>query len=102
MTRDYNRQAIEEAFDMLRRNYGNLAPQIINDLVISFGGLRLTFPDLQDLYREERNRRIRCEFTGFNYAELGIKYRLHPRMIKKILVKSKNCHDLPVRDQDLL
>jgi Mor family transcriptional regulator len=89
MTRDCNRTAIEEAFTLLHRNYGNLAPHIINDLVLCFGGLRLTFPDLQDLYREERNRRIRREFTGFNYEELAIKYRLKGRQVRRILMKSE-------------
>lgn len=85
MDRDYNRQAIEEAFRTLYQNYGELAPRIINDLVICFGGLRITFPDLQDLYREERNRKIRNEFTGFNYEELAIKYRLKCRQVRRIV-----------------
>jgi Mor family transcriptional regulator len=57
-------------------------------MVETVGGLRLTFPDLQDLYRAERNRRIRNEFTGFNYEELAIKYRLKRLQVRRILTKS--------------
>ncbi len=87
MTRSGNQEAIEELFGRLQREFGNMAPMIIKVMVDTVGGLRLTFPDLQDLYREERNRRIKKEFTGFNYDELAIKYRLKNRQVRRILIK---------------
>lgn len=84
MTRSWSQEVIEEAFKTLQGKYG---PMIITDLVMLFGGLRLTFPDLQDLYRAERNRRIRNEFTGFNYEELAIKYRLKRLQVRRIITK---------------
>ena len=49
------------------------------------GGMRMTIPDLDELYRRERNRRIRNEFHGNNYEELAIKYRLQIRQVRNIV-----------------
>ena len=87
MARSGNQEAVEELFGRLQREFGNMAPTIIKVMVETVGGLRLTFPDLQDLYRAERNRRIRNEFTGFNYEELAIKYRLKRLQVRRILTK---------------
>lgn len=88
MTKSCNHEAIEQLFDCLQREFGNIAPHIIKTLVNCVGGLRLTFPDLQDIYRVERNKRIRNEFTGFNHEELANKYRLKPRQIRRIVNNS--------------
>lgn len=84
-SRSDNTDAIEELFERLQREFGNLAPLIIQVMIQSIGGLRLTFPDLQDLYRRERNRRIMLEFTGFNHEELAIKYRIKARQVRRIV-----------------
>lgn len=84
-----NTEAIEQLFARLQREFGNLAPLIIKVMVDSIGGLRITFPDLQDLYRQERNRLIRNEFTGFNHEELAIKYRLKTRQARRIIQKGE-------------
>lgn len=88
MTRSGNQDAVEELFGRLQREFGNMAPLIIKVMAEMVGGLRLTFPDLQDIYRAERNRRIQNEFTGFNYEELAIKYRLKCRQVRRILTNS--------------
>ena len=85
MTRSGNHDAVEELFGRLQREFGNMAPLIVTVMAETVGGLRITFPDLQDMYRAERNRRIRNEFTGINYEELSIKYRLKPRQVRRIL-----------------
>lgn len=85
MTRTGNSDVIQEVFIRLNQEFGNLAPQIIRVLVGCMGGVRLTFPDLEDLYRQERNRRIKNEFTGFNYEELAIRYRLKCRQVRRIV-----------------
>lgn len=87
--RTENTDAIEELFERLQREFGNLAPLIVEVMIQSIGGLRLTFPDLQDLYRRERNRRIMLEFTGFNHEELAIKYRLKARQVRRIIQKGE-------------
>lgn len=84
-SRTENSEAIDQLFKRLHKEFGNLAPMIIRLMVESIGGMRITFPDLQDLYREARNRQIRREFTGFNHVELGIKYTLKSRQIRRIV-----------------
>jgi len=84
-SRSENCEAIDQLFERLHQEFGNLAPLIIRLMVESIGGMRITFPDLQDLYRQARNRQIRNEFTGFNLVELGFKYRLKPRQIRRIV-----------------
>ncbi len=85
MSHNANAEIIQEIFNSLHREFGKLAPQIIQILAGCIGGVRLTFPDLQDIYREDRNRRIRNEFTGANHEELAIKYRLKARWVRRIL-----------------
>jgi Mor family transcriptional regulator len=86
MTRQENSEAVAQLFDRLHTEFGRLAPAIIRVLVESVGGCRLTFPDLNDLYRAERNRRIRIEFIGNNYEELAIKYGVGVRTVRKVLL----------------
>ncbi len=85
MTRHEHQEIIAQLFDRLHREFGRMAPQIIQVMVECVGGCRLTFPDLQDIWRQERNRRIRLEFNGANVEELAILYRLTPRMVRYIV-----------------
>jgi Mor family transcriptional regulator len=85
VTRAENQEAVSQLFECLQRELGSLAPAVIKIMAECIGGHRLTFPDLQELYRQERNRRIRVEFTGFNLQELGFKYRLHPKQVRRIV-----------------
>lgn len=87
MTRSENQEAIDQLFDRLHREFGHMAPHIIRVLAECVGRCRLTFPDLQTLYRQERNQRIRNEFNGRNYEELAILYRLKVRQVRRILLK---------------
>lgn len=84
-SRTENSEAIDQLFERLHQEFGNLAPMIIQVMVESVGGMRITFPGLRDIYRQARNRQIRSEFTGVNHIELGIKYRLKPRQIRRIV-----------------
>ena len=85
MTRAEHAKVVTELFSGLQSEFGNLAPQIIRVIVSIAGGCRITVPDLEDLYRAERNRRIRNEFTGGNLQELAIKYRLKVRQVRRIV-----------------
>lgn len=82
-----NQEIIEELFNQLHGEFGSLAPRIINKMVAVLGGSRITFPDLKYLYRQERDRRIRIEFTGVNYEELSLKYRIKTRWVREILAR---------------
>jgi Mor family transcriptional regulator len=52
------------------------------------GGLRMTIPDLEELYRRERNRRLRDEFHGANHEELALKYKISTQHVRNILKRS--------------
>jgi Mor family transcriptional regulator len=88
MTRQENSEAVAQLFDRLHSEFGRMAPQIIQVMVDTIGGCRLTFPDLRTLYNTERNRRIRNEFTGANHQELAIKYRISMRSVRRVLMFS--------------
>lgn len=89
MTRGDNREVIAELFDRLHAEFGGMAPNIIKIMVMVLGKTRVTFPDVDYLYRQERNRRIRIEFKGANHEELAIKYKLKSRQIRRILLKEE-------------
>ncbi len=85
MPRGENKEVIADLFDQLHTEFGKLAPQIIETMVICLGGSRVTFPDVEFLYRQERDHRIAIEFNGVNYDELAIKYRLSVRHVRNIV-----------------
>ena len=87
MSRGENQEVIEELFGQLHAKFGEFAPEIIKTLVEVLGGARLTFPDFDFLYRQERNRRIRNEFTGCNHEELAIRYRVSKKHVRRILLR---------------
>ena len=65
------------------------AEAVMRKFIIELKGLRVSFPDYRDLYREERNRRIRARFTGDNYSELAILFGLNRSMIWRIINDGK-------------
>jgi Mor family transcriptional regulator len=85
MARAEHTELVAQLFSRFHSEFGNLSPQIIQVMVEVLGGYRITFPDLQDLYRAERNRRLMNEFNGGNYQELAIKYRLRIRQVRRIV-----------------
>jgi len=63
------------------------AEAIMRKFLLELKGCRISFPDYEDLYREERNRKIRSMFTGQNYKELACIFNLSPRRIWEIVNK---------------
>jgi Mor family transcriptional regulator len=59
------------------------AAKIIETIVYSIGGERLTIPSLQDIQDRERDRRICNQFRGDNIAEL------HATTIRRIILKQR-------------
>ena len=60
---------------------------ILKSLIEECGGLRLRLPDLQDIYRDERDRYIRAKFSGDprQYEEFAINFNLHIRQVRRII-----------------
>jgi Mor family transcriptional regulator len=76
---------VAELLNRLQCEFGALAPLIVQIIVESVGGLRIILPNFKSYYLVERNRRLKNEFTGQNFDELAIKYRLGARQVKRIV-----------------
>jgi Mor family transcriptional regulator len=86
MPKSENRAALDGLFQRLCSDFGEASGfSIIKTIVEELGGLRVSIPDLQDLEREERDRRITSLFNGRNYAELGDRFGLSPRQVRHIV-----------------
>ena len=84
--RSDNREALTQLFHRLRTDFGPASGQaIIRTIIEELGGLRVSIPDLNELYREERDTRIRAAFTGHNYEELALRWSLSIRQIRYII-----------------
>ena len=92
MPKSDNREALQDWFRSLFATFGEAPGTIIINSFVSYcGGLRISIPDFEDLYREERDRRIRAAFNGSNYSELAERFtnfkgeRLSVRQIRYII-----------------
>lgn len=69
----------------LVREFGEASARVImRKFLFELRGMRLTFPDLEDLAREERDRKIRAEFKG-DYKETAIRWGMSIPGVKKIV-----------------
>jgi len=67
------------------RQFGpELGRAVMQKILVEFGDQRVTFPDIRDLSRMDRNERIRIQYNGANCRELGERWGLHPEHIRKI------------------
>jgi Mor family transcriptional regulator len=84
--RSDNREALDRLFHRLRADFGPASGQaIIKTIIEELGGLRVSIPGLDDLYREERDSRINTAFNGRNYEELAIRWGLSIRQVRYII-----------------
>ena len=82
-----NAEVLECFFGRLERELGELAPAVVKMMAEELGGCRLTFPDLGELERQQRDRLIRARFTGSNHQELALRFSLSERQIRNVLKK---------------
>lgn len=81
-----NQQVLDQFFKRLQRELGEqLAEVVVEMMVVELGSVRLTFPSLADLERQQRNRRIQTLFNGANLQELALRFDLHPSHVRRIL-----------------
>jgi hypothetical protein len=72
-------------FCRLRRDFGEAsAKTIMRRFLLELKGMRLTFPNINDLYREERDRRILANFKG-DYKELAASWNMSVPGIKRVI-----------------
>lgn len=58
---------------------------IMQKFVMELKGLRISIPDHDDIFREERNRRIRAKYNGSNHAELAINWGISIVHVRNII-----------------
>lgn len=88
MNRRENEERISRLFDELALKFGDKGTRAFRILVEHLGGMRLVFPT-KVFDRNERNEKIRQEFTGFNHVELADRYNLKARQIRRIVDKDE-------------
>lgn len=65
---------------------GDILSKVIkNNSCEKLGGMRVTLPTLKDIYREERDQKIRNLFNGANHQELAIIFDLTVGRIRRIV-----------------
>lgn len=85
MARD-NSSAVDGLFQRLVSDFGESSGQaIIKTIVSEVGGLRVCIPDFNDLYRADRDRKIRDLFNGANHRELAIMFSISESSVRRIL-----------------
>lgn len=84
--RCYSMRCISELWRVMSLRFGDSSGKaIMQKFVVELRGLRISFPDHRDIYREERNRKIRLAWTGSNTTELASLYDLRERQILRIV-----------------
>ena len=86
---------LHDWFHSLLTDFGEASgTAIIRSFIAHCGGCRISVPDFDDLYRQERDRKIRTAFTGSNYNELAERWGISVRQVRYIIdgerVKEKN------------
>jgi len=77
-----NTAALVALYACLSDRFGDASgKEIMRKFIIELAGLRISFPDYEDLAREERNRKIKTLFNGNNYRELSIRFDLSFRQV---------------------
>ena len=83
------RDALDSLFHRLCTDFGEASGKtIIRTIIEELGGLRLSFPDMREMSREERDMRVRARFRG-NYEELASNFGLSPRQVRNIIKKGE-------------
>jgi Mor family transcriptional regulator len=84
------RDDLDRLFHRLCTDLGEASGKtIIRTIIEELGGLRISFPDMREILREERDQRVRARFRGNNYDELASYFRLSPRQVRNIIKKGK-------------
>lgn len=86
MKKTYNREVIDQLTQRLTMEFGEKSSsEIMRILREEVGGIRLTMPTLEDLHRQQRDKKIQALFTGFNHKELATRFGLHVRHVRRIV-----------------
>lgn len=103
-------EILEQFFGRLRRELGGrvckltgqplteyqqqvIANGILHIMVDTLGGCRLTFPDMADYQRMQRDSRIRSAFNGRNYEELACQFNMSSAQVRRVVSGPRAKHN---------
>lgn len=75
-----------------------ISPEAMIKFAQLFQGMPVYFPKLDSLLQEIRNEKIKKEFNGSNYRELGRKYNLTEVWIRNIVAQKHNENQMSIFD----
>jgi len=93
-----SREALRRLFERFQSDFGDASGRaIIKALIEECGGMRICLPDLQDLYREERDRAIRNRFdvlarevgSSQAYLQLAVNWSMSVWQVRRVVNKSR-------------
>lgn len=86
MPRAENRELFDQFVSRICSDFGLESGRAIMRVMFEeLGGFRITIPTLEDLDREERDRRIRIIFNGINIEELSERFGISKRQVRRIV-----------------
>ena len=84
--RTENKEMLNALFSRLVTEHGpDIGTRAFRAVIEELGGLQIRIPSVLDLEREERDRRVRQLFDGFNTMELGIRFGISARHVRRIV-----------------
>jgi Mor family transcriptional regulator len=95
--RDINRKGelLEAFYNHICEDFGESSgTAIINKFITELGGLRISFPTFEELYRQERNEKIRARYNGWPYGSnievLAEQWGISGECVRKIVREAKD------------
>jgi hypothetical protein len=81
-----SQEIIRSLFCRLCHEFGIASGKaIMRKFLLELKGVRISFPDLRDLAREERDNRIRSTFNGSNHYELACVWGISRVSVQRIV-----------------
>lgn len=81
-----NHKMLNDFYERLQSHPAPLTPEAVMEIIVkTMGGARVSIPTMRYLDRLQRNACIRRAFHGGNYTELSIRFGLTEGMVRKIV-----------------
>lgn len=91
---------MEDLSEVWQQIAGIIGLENVKRLYKEFPGTNVYVPKLDELERSDRNKRIRAEFDGYNFRELGKKYGLTEVTIRNIVAdRTRELRSQPLEGQ---
>lgn len=95
MPKNNNHEMIQSLFKRLYATFGEKSgDEVINIIIQELGGFRVSIPDIKDLNRMERNRKIKAQFLSEMksgdereriYRILAYRWGMSPVQVRRIV-----------------